>query len=347
MKKQKKSAFTKIILLVLLVMLSLAAAGLIAFWNFLEDYESSLPEKQIDILAVEIENGNYNRILQEVCFTPTDYESADLYKKQYEDLLKGEITYVKIQKESSDTESSYRIKSNGKQIAKVVIKQTGEKSVFGFPLYEIEDIETNEAETTTIEFSAPSNTKVLINNIQIKSTDEVSRNIIEETEYFHGYIENPPVIVKYKVEGLLEKPIITAFSDNGNELTKDKDGNFSLESSDNQEMSNMALEFSLNYSRYIANDGYFELIGKSIQQDLPLYEKLLNYQENWYAWHTEYEFKNKKAYPPVFYTKDCFSVRVTYDHIIYSTETYTFPADNTVFYSKIDGNWMVTDIVMN
>lgn len=345
---RNRHVFRKVFLSVLFIFIAAIAAGLYVFWNFLADYEKTRPVNIIEDFVENIRNGDDALLLESVSFTPTEFEQADVYAEQYKEKLKGELAFYAMPDKSTDENPVYKIKADNKQIAVVTLAQTGEKSSFGFPGYRVDKIETLAAQPLPdVQIIAPDNSVVYVNGVAVSDGYAVSEAEITQSQFFHGYIDKAPVMVTYKIGGLLTEPEITAEAFDGTALERGDNNVFGLKPEKNSELSDMALEFSLNYSRYIANDGYFNTIGKMIPEELPLYDKLYHYEENCYAWHSDYDFTDTVAYDPVFYNENCFSCRVTYNHVIVSTETFTFPADNTVYFVNTASGWKVTDIIMN
>ena len=333
--------------LVFLIIAAIAAA-LIYLWNFLADYEAALPEKLADEFVWRLNSGVYDEIYQNITFEETVFESRETLENTVKSRLDGEFTYTKLQKESTEESPVYKIKCDGEQVAVLRLKQSGEKSGFGFPIYEQASVEPFGLATHSVTVKALNTYSVSINGVKLnQSYIKEKSEPLPQAEFFHGYLENPPYYVTYEADGLLLAPEITVADGQGNPVSPDKSGVYALTEAKDEELIQMGLDFSKLYTKFIANDASFNSVAAYIPKELPLYEDLYYYEGNFYSWHNDYDFSDEWAGELYYYGDNCISVRAKYNHTIYYTETTTFPVDNTVYFVNIDGEWKVTDVVMN
>ena len=155
------------------------------------------------------------------------------------------------------------------------------------------------------------------------------------------------------VDGLMFPPQVEFRDGSGNTLDAVQTGDSyacaypeaSGESAD--DAAEFAMEFSQMYSRYIANDAYFSSLSGYIPADTKLYHDLQTYEGQFYTYHTGYDFTEEKTLRVTQYSEDCFAVRVSYVHNVYYGETYSYPADNTVFAMKTADGWRAVGLTMN
>lgn len=343
-------AFRIIYFTLLVLIIAAIGIGLLIFRDFLTDYEASQPERIIDSFLWELESGNNTRIMNAAKFTPNSFEESEAFEAAIESTLAGDYSCVKSSKESGNGMLVYAVKSKGEKIGTLTLSEAGETSKYGLTLYEIHDITVNDVETQEITVSAPNTAKVFVNGIELDESYITEKSeIVDGMEYFHQYLDeaDAPYMVTYTIDGFVNAPAVSAVDFSGRQLTDTGNNVFEFASEDNEELKTLGKDFSLAYSRYIANDGSLAAVDEFLADDLELYEALYYYENEFYAWHSDYDFENIVVGEPVFYTENCFTIDISYDHIIYSTEIFTFKADNTAYFVNIDGSWKATDIVMN
>lgn len=349
MAKTKGTIAFRAIYISLTALLAIAiAVGLFILYSFLSDYEKTLPEKSVDEIITRLNSGDYSDITATAEFQSNGFEDENVYNEYCNGLFNGDYTYSRISKESSEVLQTYKIKSGKNEIARVVLKQTGGKSSFGFPLYSISSVTSGEVKTKTVTVTAPSCASVYLNGICVDTAYITSKSEPDKSlDNFLEYLDMKPYNVTYTVDGFLNEPVITAKDFMGNELQLGENNTFSLATTKDDELSQYALDFSLTYSKFISNDGTKAAVIEQLTDNNPMIPDIEDFENNYYAWHTDYAFADEKASEPTFYSENCATVRVTYNHIIESTETFTFPADNTIYLVKINGEWRVSQLIMN
>lgn len=350
MKKATKGTivFRAVYFSLLAAALAAITAGLIYLWQFLADYEATLPEKLADEFVWRLNSGIYSDIYDNVRFEETIFESREAVETVLKERLEGEFSYSKLQRESTEEEQVYKIKCGGEQVAVLILGHSGEVSPFGFPVYEQKTVETFEISPRSVTVTALNSYEVFVNGTKLDDSFIVKQSEpVEQAGFFHGYLEDVPYYVTYTVEGLLLEPETEVFDSDGTLLSADESGVYGFREKNDQELIQMGLDFSKLYTEYIANDVSFNTVSAYIPEHLPLYEDLYYYEGNFYSWHSGYEFTDEWAGELYFYGENCISVRSKYNHTIYYTEEKTFPIDNTVYFAKADGEWKVTDVVMN
>ena len=205
------------------------AVGLVIFNNFLSDFENTLPEKQAQKFVNEMDAQSAELIYNSTNFLTNEFERSDAFRNYYQQFLMGNYSYVKASKDSTDEAPVYKIKSGDKEIARITLRLTGEKSQFGFPIYELDRVSCNEAQTKSVTVTAPSNATIYANGL-IVSALYITQNGEPEKhlDYFLGYIDeaDKPYTVTYTIDGFLSEPEITAKDAGGNEIKANSDGEF-------------------------------------------------------------------------------------------------------------------------
>lgn len=327
--------------------------GLFVLWDFLAEYENYLPEKTVEnILAEGPEQGDTSPVYESADFTPNKYEDDSAAREYVAGLFKGELTYTKDVKLSTEDTPVYAVKCDGKRVCSLTLTKTGEQSGWGFPLYRGVGYSGVEIPTSDITIIAPDNAEIRINGIPMRELP-VKSETVAECEHFYGYIDSIPGMAGYTVSGFTQPPEVTAFRADGSELRQELNGTeyrFTLDGGEPpQELSELAVTVSETYSKFISADASFDAVAKYVPEDVPLYENIRTYESKFYTPHTDYDFLDVKVSDYRRYAEDCVSLRVTYTQRIYSGwyGDFDFATDNTIYLAKSGEGWLATDIVMN
>lgn len=343
----------RVVFLTIVVLLTAAIiVGLNVLWGFLEEYEQSLPEKAVDIVIARLEQGDTDAVYESCGFTPNEYEDDSAAREYAAGLFRGELSYTKDVKQSTDDLPVYAIKCDGKRVCSLSLKKTGEKTGWGFPLYEAADFSGVEIPTSEITITAPDNALIYING-KLAEPEPVSSKAMAECEHFYGYIDKAPAMAEYTFGGFTAMPEVKAARPDGSQLLGSAEsGKFSFTPDGGeipQELSDLAVKASQTYSKFISADAAFSAVAAYIPEDVPLYENIRTYEARFYTPHSDYDFLDVNVRDFRRYTADCVSLTVTYTQRIYAgyLGDFDFPTDNTIYLAKTGEEWVVTDIVMN
>lgn len=326
-------------------------AGLFVLWDFLAEYEQLLPEKVVESVLAGLEQGETASVYESAGFTPNPYEDDSAAREYVAGLFKGELSYSKDVKLSTDEAPVYAVKCGGKRVCSLTLEQTGEKSGWGFPRYRAAGFSGVEIPTGSITITAPDSAELRINGVLLRELPESSEQV-RECEHFYGYIDRIPEIVQYTVEGFAGQPEVTATSGEGAYRREQSGSEYRFTRNVGeipQELSELAVKVSQTYSKYISADAAFSAVAAYVPEDVPLYENIRTYEAKFYTPHSDYDFLDVQVSDFRRYTEECVSLRVTYTQRIYAgyLGDFDFPTDNTIYLAKNGEEWVATDIVMN
>ena len=353
-KRSGKGAVVFNTLYISFTLLAVAAVvvGLCVLWGFLAEYESCLPEKVVERAIKPLEQGDYTAVYDSAGFAPNRFEDDSAAREYVSGLFSGEISYSKDVRLSTEETPIYAVKSGGRRVCTLTLKDTGKRSDRGFPLYQAAEFSGVEIPTSGISVTAPDNAELRINGVPMREMPLKSEQI-KECAHFYGYIDEIPAMAEYRAEGFTREPEVTALRNDGTALSQEKSGaeyRFSLDGGEiPSELSEYAADASMTYSKYISADAPLSALAQYIPQDVPLYDNISTYEAKFYTPHSGYDFLDVSVGDFRRYTEDCVSLRVTYTQRIYAgyLGDYDFPTDNTLYLAKSGGEWIVTDIVMN
>ena len=335
--------------------LSLIAAivyGLGVLWHFLEAFEKSQPEISAKAFIDEIHK-NKTLYFDKLEFTPNDFEEKSYAEEYFNDLANSINSFTRNGKESNDEQTVYTLKNDKDNISNITVKSVGKDLGYGFRECEVTDIKFGQVATGAYSVTVPDNAVLYCNGKEVdRSYITETGEVYGETKYFHdlgsGFLHDSV----YTIDGFVKEPVFTAKNTAGEPLEL-KDGRFIPITEKNEELSQLALDFAQNYSRFIVGDETLWTVSRYLAPNMPLYDDLANFMNYW-AFHSSYEFQDEMSYDPFYYSDNAVSVRVTYKHIMYDVpasvsvdSVLESPTDYTVYLVDLDGEWMVTDIVIN
>lgn len=336
--------------------LTILTAGVIVMaltvlWKALAAYEKSSPEIAANKLLEEFDS-NRPDLIKKLDIKCNEFEDETVIEGYFEKLIRGVLSYSRNGRKSDDNTTVYNIISEEGIIAEAEVIKSEKDLGYGFYEYEFSDIKFGEIPTLEYSVTAPSSAAVFCNGKAVSAVYVTETGTAyPETEHFQGLIENVPCSVTYKITGFINEPEFTAYDRSGHPLAL-QDGKFSLAQPEDGELSQLALEFSKAYSRYVVNDGKLSEAAEYLAPNMPIYDELYGYENFWHNWHTSYDFLDADAEDPIFYSENCVSVRVKYDHVLYGVNSAEngelhSKADYTVYMAKLDEEWKVTDLSFN
>lgn len=347
--------FYVIYFLLLAAALSAIVIGLGELWGFLKSYEASQIYHVTDEIADALNSGDLSLLYGGVEGEISPYENDELLHKQLSERYTGEFTLAKNIKKSAKGAPVYTISCGGEPCAFLSLRVRGKDPQYGLELYAADSVSGVFPETdVSVTVTLPTGCSARINGTDILAGTPCENAPIEEAENFGTRLLQQPEMLTYTIDGLMYEPTVEIFAADGSAMAVERSGSaYScglpvLDKAAADDAAQFALEFSQLYSCYIANDVYFAAVSRDIPEDTRLYTDLKTYEGQFYTYHTGYDFTNEQITRVTQYSAECFAVRVSYDHnVYYSGETFTYPADNTVFVVKAEDGWQAVSLVMN
>jgi len=344
-------AFRTIYLTMTVLFAGLIIAALYILWNGLSAYEKSDPKLPMNALMEELKK-NKSDFIKNLNISTNRFEDKAVLDSYLEALTAGELSYTRNGKKSSDDKVIYNIKAGDGVIAEAEVIKSDKELGYGFYEYELGGVTFGEVPTHEYSIIAPDCVRVFCNGIMV-SSDYITETgeAYPETEHFQGLLSVSPRDVTYTVGGFVGEAEFTAYDGAGN-LLELRDGRFSLAQIADDKLSQLALEFSEAYSKYVVNDGYLSTVADYLAPNIPFYAELEGYENFWHNWHSDYDFIGVEVGDPVFYDEKCASVKVKYDHVLYGVSSSEngevhSKADYTVFMVNMNGIWKVVDLAFN
>lgn len=203
------------------VFILLTLIGLIFFWDFIDNYEKSLPSTALE---------NYNKKLtteyitnaSQALINQVDHtlQSEDACKQVIADSLKNGVTFVKKLKESTDTKFSYNIVSNRQIIGSVVFEKNGDGDNTSSPWEITEEIIDLSHLLNELSFTVPADYTVTVASKTLDSeyvtNDKLPYSIFGELYKLYPTL---PYLKVYTVGTILGDAEVSITDGNGQPVT--------------------------------------------------------------------------------------------------------------------------------
>lgn len=354
-----KSSFLKVYLIVFSSILAIILLALAVLWFAMADMEKSNPETLLKPVINDFADRDYDSLFKLINVKDSEFESCDTFKNYIKNSnSSGMVTYIR-KVVQDDKAYVVVIKSDDKKIATVTLRKSDKKSFFGNELYTLESITPIMDKTSAYYITAPSDAKISVNGKELSSKYIDKKDIpIDELKNLPDTVEKK-TLVKYKIEGLVNEPVVTAKGHLGNDLKitkndKDKQTSFECGYDAPEDNGKQYDKLITNVAHQVAmrttNDTTFTEVAKYFYKDSVTYEMLRRNESSWYTPHDKYEFKNTQIMDYKEYSDNCFSYRIKFDHYVYRIEakvTRNRTCDYTFVFVKTDGKWLVYDMIMN
>ena len=149
-RQRSKNRFQFGFLLYAAIFLVIGAVALLLLWNFLGDYETSLPETAINGYIDRLPDAFWEDAIREkIGGTVSAFESEDeIAEKTLSAILHGKRTIVRKTSEGSDEEPVYRVMIGGKELLTMQLTPAEELS-FGLTSWKVKDCTLNREKLPT------------------------------------------------------------------------------------------------------------------------------------------------------------------------------------------------------
>ena len=233
-KKTRKKLFFKkflttyvIVLTVLMILTILYVINSLLTYKKLQvnNYLSSIMDKVIS----SGKKGKISKYIDVSSINLSEYESKKTKTDKViaETLKTSEVVY-KLNNDSNDLNNPvYDVYINNKPFLKVSLN--GEKKITRLGLLTMQDWKVNKIEMVTDKglydciIEVPNEYKVYVNDIEVKESDKVKGETLEELNELSKYADLP-YIEQYKISNLLKEPKIEIKDKNGKVVSYEKDG---------------------------------------------------------------------------------------------------------------------------
>ena len=200
------------------IFLAITAAGLYVFWDFIETYERSRIKNTIDQYVAEltledmVENsGDWTEALD------SNIQSREAFVQAIGDSLGDTVTYAKKSSVSTETSSTYVLRSGGKVIGEVVIKAYLPDK-YGFTVWAVaeESFDFSHLIGGSKSITVPETYTVTANGVPLSADYITESGIIHPVlEEFYDDYEGLPTMVTYTAGSVMGELTLEVLDETG------------------------------------------------------------------------------------------------------------------------------------
>lgn len=341
------SKFYKIYIMVVAAFLALLVMGAVFFNIVLADYEKST----IQTVAGEFfdEKISAFKIGDKV---HTSFENPDKINAAFKQSYEGKELVIYAAKAGTDGSQNYVVKTGDERVLTFSVKESGEKTAFGFSKYEVVDVKLDFSKEYVIK--APEKSEVLVNGKPLGAEFLTEKHEFADVKLPDSL--TPQKFVFYKVAGLVADPEVKAKNQGGNELavfTVQNKNEFVVEPDNDNDLyyehKDYVIEAMKGYAEYIQCDGTFQNINKYFEKGTETYRSIQS-QVPGFVWaHDSWGFEDEWAGEFYKYSDTVFTCRVKFTQILYKqwSNPYKDYIDLTVTMHKVGGKYMVYSLKNN
>lgn len=354
----------------------LFVAAMLVFWFCVADYvkrglvryEENQPDRKIEEIMDRLrETGleGYLTVEEDI----SRFETPEVYSREFHDRVDGAILFCTSARDQQSTSAPrYELYANGDLVGYINLKEVSSQPLLVFLTLSQWDLDTVEiippTASESVQVTVPEAYLVRINGQQADQRERSGDpETSEEFEYVASYVEVPK-LVTYEADGLLERPVVTVYDQNGAPVScqeEYEDGRLRVfvsqmqETEMPQELREMALKNAERYTNFFSADlpGCKSSV-KPIQDMFPEDSYYLDLAETYrredmwmYSAHSAPEFQNEKVEAYIRYSEELFSCEVSFDKNMYLTRVGSTRTDTThsrFYYGLLNGEWKILDI---
>lgn len=354
--KKKKSKFKRGLLIYTILMLILIAGGLSVFWFFIKDYEEGMPVHGMERTMEAFNEERISELIGTETFgNASSLEDSSAWLNWYKTQIKGKKMTFEEARENTHTTPTYVVKADDQEIGKVTLKVTGTNR-FQFDMWGFDKLDVSEylPETATYKITVPKGTTVSVNGKKLGKEYIAENDIVyPELSSIQSYLSEAPACTTYQVSGLLNKPQVTAASENGRSLSMEQDDHtyvFSYTFSDAEiaPLKTMAEgivnSYAMNFidvSKQIYN---YIMPGSELEETIKM--TVTGFYPTKYI--LSYGFDSMNVTNFKYYSDTCFSCDVQYNFHVnfqnFSVNQEVLPGNMRWYFVNKEGQWYLTNL---
>lgn len=359
---KKKIQPFRLFMIVWLGLLSICIAiGLHLFYNFLEKYEAayqaSRPVHDMDRLLETFKIMDMDTITNLMTVKPeiSEFETEDDLKGYIKSLLLDkELGYLTTSNHLEDF-PEYYITADGYILGVVSLrKQPVSTKEYNFPEWYISSLEIYTDAQHSVRVEKPDNYQLLINGMPVDTTYRYEKDIkIGNKQTYFGDRITIPTLEKYYVNGLFEKPEITAIDCFGEEcevVWNEARGIYEIpfaKPSNMDELEEYCIQAACDYTNWVSQDAEEDIINKYFETDSELLDMIkAGTSRKYFTRHSNTNIQNIQVLEHVVYNEKAMYASISLDqHMdVWGLDTIVDVQCN-FFYLNTDEGWKIISIM--
>ena len=331
--------------------------GLNVFYDFIGDYELSLPSYGT-LSTVDIyKTGDASTLINKTELAGvTPYLTEDEILARYNAYIKDKEISVGKAKEYTDESPVFSVKAGKDTVATLYLKkEQKEESSFHNWVYdrvEVKDYLAGILDLADIKVVAPSGSTITINGIAATEVTLVEEKDIEALAQVSKYVSDLPKMATYEVKNIPQDVEVNVSHASLVTKTEKTDAGYVASIVANEttqaEQASYADKAATEWAKKFIN--VRSSVYNYVYKQSDLYSEMRSTTTGWYPseYMTGYDFNKKEVSNFIQYSDTCFSCRVEYQiHVTfknYNVDDTTEDGKFTWYFVKVDGKWLIADI---
>lgn len=324
--------------------------------SLLGDYESSRPiHVAEEVFRTCFVEGDYETLLEKGQFVLSAVETQADFAEHWETMIQAELSFVRVSSDNGET-VRYNVRSGEETVAAFELVKSEEKTVYGNRRYELSRVELDVNAKNSVSVLLPSDSTLVVNGVRVPEDYVVERDIPEESAAHMPEGVPAKTQTKYRLDGLLKTPTLSAVSADGREHelvyreeTKLWEAQPLYDTELASEMGDYAIKAAQTYAKAMQRDATRAAALSYIDPASELYEQTRNLTLFVHE-HSGYHFELVEAGEFVRYDENTFSCRVSFVHVLTGAYTQFNPngenrenVDITWYFRNVDGTYLIYD----
>ncbi len=354
--KKKMSLFTKIYISVVAFFLVLLIAAGTVLWFFLDTFEITRPNYTAQKIFTDcFKSGNIGQLVKEYSPEQLKFEDEQSlnreFKEQY-DLSK--LNYFSFES-GQNGEEVYVVSYDGAKLADFTLAPNEHKG-FGMRDYALVGAKLYLTQSEAVSVLVRKGCTLKLNGITVDSS-YIAEPDIKDASYDHMPTGIEGILYdKYTVSEFLFEPEITVADADGVEQAAELNktvGCYEVPKTYSTELQQNYSQYVISaiteYAKYLSNVSDFTHIEPYLDPESALYKNVKNVSVTWLWKHKSYKISDEKAYDFYSYGDGVFSCRAYLKDtlISYSNKEHVEFVDVTVYLRKVNGDYLIYDMVNN
>lgn len=320
-------------------------------------YQSSMPELVAEDVFEHFKNYDVDYIWNNMAETPriSKFETADSVKTYISNMIDGKVMTYKASSKYSDSVPSYTVEADGLVVAEFTLcKDLQNPKEFGFPTWQIKQVNYYTEPFEYVYISAPTNFNVYVNDVLLDDTYVCSDETKPDDEsYLLDYGTMPGIHDFYVADFYLEPDVkITDLFGNEVEVNYDEatdvySTGYTSEHPEKETLEQFAISYTSTFANVISQDDSLSNLKPYFPEDSALYDSISrNTALKYFMAHSNTTIENEEIKQFITYSEDVVFIEVYIEqHMTVGwNETQVIETTSRLYCVKIDGEWKVVSM---
>ncbi len=318
-------------------------------------YEASLPKYVAEDVAQMFLDRDFARVY--AYQDPAEFagEDAATYAAYMEKFTEGnELTWGESYSSSED-EMVYAVRMNGKRLFEFTLSKSGMPDAQGNDQWQLTDVKTMGVTTATHTVTAPAASTVYVGGNALGASHIIEEGIaLESEDYLLNEDAKSPTMTVYQYETCFGQPEVRVIDEQGREnpVTVDEAGNATAEINSNDalkaEAEERVIEIVEAFAKFTSEDLSQRNMLKLVRKGTSAYEKLEDFDNNWFGKHTGVDFENMVTENYMSFSEDTFACDIHFDYIVHysNADDVRYATNYRCYFVERDDVWYLYDFKM-